>query len=139
MSSVSIPRFGRVKWFNARNNYGFIVDLHDGEELFVHTSDLRPKNTDPNFPKTLYTGEYVEFDVCPSHMPGREKAVNVRGMMSHEPFGGTLLCEMGQLRFTEYSRVQFENQNGPDDGTEEMKESKGIEGVEVVPSGLDCV
>ena len=133
-SLSSPPRVGRVKWFNARHNYGFLVDVRTGAEIFVHVSDLRPKNADPTLQKTLYTGEYVEFDVSPSHVAGREKAANVRGMMSHEPFGGNLLCEMGQLRFTQYSRVQFQASQGTTQGTDGKKMSSTSE-----PTGPDCV
>ena len=94
---------GRVKWYNSRKNHGFIVDLDTGTEVFVHADDLRP--TEAEY-KTLYTGEYVEFKMQPSNRGGADKAAEVTGIR-----GGTLLCDMGHLRFTSYSRMHFDDRD----------------------------
>ena len=125
---MSSSHVARVKFFNARKNYGFLLNVRTGEEVFVHVTDLRPKNTE-TANRTLYTGEYVEYDLAPSHVAGQQKATNVRGVMSHEPFGGTLLCEMGQLHFTHYSREQFDTApvvpvDGPSEEPHELGEGK---------------
>ena len=96
-------RTGRVKWYNSRKNHGFIVDLDTDEEVFVHADDLCPKEADY---KTLYTGEYVEFKMQPSDRGGADKAAEVTGIR-----GGTLLCDMGHLRFTKYSRMHFSDRD----------------------------
>ncbi len=45
---------GKVRWFNDSKGYGFICDS-DGEDLFVHVSELQ--NT-----RTLEEGAKVSFD-----------------------------------------------------------------------------
>jgi cold shock CspA family protein len=106
---------GRVKWFNSRQKYGFLIDLSDAKEIFVHLDDIHPLedlSTNPHAYKTLYTGEYCQFNIAPSDAPHRDdstprfKAVNVTGIKGAAA-GGTLLCDMGKLRFFEYSRMQF--------------------------------
>ena len=61
---------GKVKWFNDRKGYGFIVP-ENGEDIFVHHTGV----TGNGF-KTLQEGAEVEFDI------GKGKkgpsAVNVR-------------------------------------------------------------
>lgn len=47
---------GKVKWFNEKKGFGFIVPDESGEDIFVHYSSLRGL-------KTLREGEKVEFDV----------------------------------------------------------------------------
>ncbi len=49
---------GRVKWFNAKRGYGFIIDTTTSDEIFVHHSSII---TPENVFKTLSQGEYVEF------------------------------------------------------------------------------
>jgi CspA family cold shock protein len=47
---------GRVKWFNRRRGYGFIVVEGSGEEIFVHRTDLQGAYN-------LRDGEEVEFEI----------------------------------------------------------------------------
>jgi CspA family cold shock protein len=46
-----------VKWFDAKKGYGFINHPDDGEDVFVHYSNII---SDDDF-KTLETGQYVKF------------------------------------------------------------------------------
>ena len=74
--------------------------------MFCHIRDIQPKHAVMN--PTLYTGEYVMFSTAPngrdiSGVP-RIKAVNITGVN-----GGTLLCDHGQINYSSYSRVQFNN------------------------------
>ena len=63
---------GKVKWFNAKKGYGFLV-MEDGTEtfdIFVHYSGLNMEGF-----KALKPGETVTFDVIEAEK-GRQ-AVNV--------------------------------------------------------------
>lgn len=60
---------GRVKWFDPRKGYGFLVG-DDGREVFVHYSALEGEGF-----RTLYEGQEVEFDV--ESTPRGPQAVNV--------------------------------------------------------------
>ena len=46
---------GKIKWFNARKGYGFIIG-EDGKEVFVHRTAL-PEGL------ALNDGDEVQFDV----------------------------------------------------------------------------
>jgi cold shock CspA family protein len=88
---------GQVKWFGssgqpnqARSGYGFITicrgDLK-GKDVFVHYSGVRPNNK-PNSYRTLFKGEYVQFDIATSQR-GNLQAINVTGID-----GGLLMCDV---------------------------------------------
>ncbi|RMG55483.1 MAG: cold shock domain-containing protein [Gammaproteobacteria bacterium] len=48
---------GKVKWFNARKGYGFIL-LPDGKELFVHYREIQGQGR-----RNLNDGQEVEFSI----------------------------------------------------------------------------
>ena len=48
---------GKVKWFNPRKGYGFIV-TEDGSDIFVHYANIHGEGY-----KTLNEGDTVEFDI----------------------------------------------------------------------------
>jgi len=48
-----------VKWFDAKKGYGFINHPQDGEDVFVHYSNI---TSDDDF-KTLQTGQSVKFEM----------------------------------------------------------------------------
>ena len=52
-----MPR-GKVKWFDAKKGYGFIVG-EEGEDIFVHYSAIA---TEGSF-KTLEDGADVEYEI----------------------------------------------------------------------------
>ena len=94
---------GRVKFFDWNKKYGFIWDLDRCVDVFVHLSDLCPKRHMGGKKKTLYTGEFVEYNIVPSpSRAGCLKAVEVTGVR-----GEPLLCENGIITFETYSRHQF--------------------------------
>ena len=49
---------GKVKWFDAKKGFGFIVD-EEGEDVFVHYSSI---STEMQF-KTLENGTIVEYNL----------------------------------------------------------------------------
>jgi CspA family cold shock protein len=81
---------GRVKWFDNRKGFGFVNSLTDGSEVFVHHSGL--KSATGVF-RTLYPGEYIEFELTTDSASGRQFAVSVTGVQ-----GGLLLCENTDTR-----------------------------------------
>ena len=61
---------GKVKWFDERKGYGFIV-TDDGKDIFVHHSSIEGTGF-----RTLKEGDDVEFEIEKS--PRGPKASNVR-------------------------------------------------------------
>ena len=49
---------GKVKWFDSKKGYGFIVPDEGGSELFVHHSDIQMDGF-----KKLNDGQAVEYEV----------------------------------------------------------------------------
>lgn len=62
-------RNGRVKWFDSRKGYGFIVQ-EDGSDIFVHYSSIECEGF-----KSLAKGEAVTYNVETKY--GRQVATNV--------------------------------------------------------------
>jgi cold shock protein len=55
---MSERQTGTVKWFNGEKGYGFIAKDDEGDDLFVHYSEI-----DGDGFRTLNEGDRVEFDV----------------------------------------------------------------------------
>lgn len=60
---------GTVKWFNAKNGYGFITRNDTGEDVFVHFSGIGRKNP-RHAMKSLGDGEIVEFNIMATNVTG---------------------------------------------------------------------
>ena len=75
---------GQVSKFFNRKGFGFIRDLNEDKDYFVHNSDIMLKD---NGYRKLYPGEYVSFNIGKKD-DGRDKCVDVRGIL-----GGLLLTE----------------------------------------------
>lgn len=62
---------GKVKWFNNKRGYGFIVPEGQGPDVFVHHTAIKA----PGY-RTLTQGEQVNFDLVLSEKG--PKAENVQ-------------------------------------------------------------
>jgi cold shock protein len=52
---------GKVKWFDNRKGFGFIVQEESGRDVFVHHTSIEGEGY-----KTLKEGEAVNFDLIES-------------------------------------------------------------------------
>jgi len=97
---------GIVKWFNNKAGYGFLTDLEDKKDVFVHHSALNTAEKHYNY---LVEGEYVHYKVEET-TEGEHKfqAANVTGINT-----GPLMCETRHRRSKER-----------DDGWSEVKHKK---------------
>lgn len=64
-----MPR-GKVKWFNEKKGFGFIVDPQVDTDIFVHFSVIE----DDGF-KTLQEGEEVEYELHQDDKGAKAKKV----------------------------------------------------------------
>lgn len=62
---------GTVKWFNDKKGFGFITPEEEGEDLFVHYSQIAGEGF-----KSLKEGQKVEYDVGDGHKG--PQATNIR-------------------------------------------------------------
>ena len=70
---------GKVKWFNNKKGFGFILpegasEADDGNDIFVHFSSIQAEE---NSFRTLYHGEKVEFTIVNGDKGQEAKDVNV--------------------------------------------------------------
>ena len=77
---------GCVKWFNKKKGYGFIQNIQDKTEIFVHHKAICPITDCYHL---LHTGEYVEFDI--STGKNGLQCENVTGIG-----GGKLMCDISE-------------------------------------------
>ena len=64
---------GKVKWFDNKRGFGFIIQ-DQGQDVFVHHSSIQG-----NGYKTLQEGEVVSYDLVPSDKgPKADKVQRVR-------------------------------------------------------------
>ena len=62
---------GKVKWFDSKKGYGFIL-TDDGGEIFVHYTGIVAEGF-----KALTEGQNVEFEIAENERRGRQ-AVEVK-------------------------------------------------------------
>ena len=58
VDSSASRHVGCVKWFDNRKGFGFINNLSNNSEVFVHHTGLNSKE---NCFRTLFPGEYIEY------------------------------------------------------------------------------
>jgi CspA family cold shock protein len=49
---------GKVKWFDSKKGYGFVSNISDDKDYFVHFSEIQTDGF-----KTLEEGQKVEFEI----------------------------------------------------------------------------
>ena len=69
---------GKVKWFNPKKGYGFIVTA-DGRDIFVHYSNISSDGY-----KSLTEGDPVTFDVVEGDKGFRAENVKVQSSAEKE-------------------------------------------------------
>lgn len=112
MSEIAARRIMRVRWFDRRKGYGFLVPTNQALEsdtqehtIFVYHNQLKTMYMDNIF-RMLYTGEYVECDISKDDK-GRTVAQNVTGVQD-----GPLMCEIRALN-AQNSEDGGEDEEGP--------------------------
>ena len=66
-----------VRFFN-RKGYGFIKDLNDDQDYFIHNSEIKCKE---GIYRKLYPGEYVSYNL--TEREGKQVCSDVRGIMGY--------------------------------------------------------
>lgn len=66
---------GKIKWFNYKKNYGFIVG-DDSKEYFIHIKNLNDKKNKLNI------NDIVSFAISKEDSKGRVQAVNVEPVLT---------------------------------------------------------
>ena len=84
-----------IRFFN-RKGYGFVRDLNDNTDYFVHNSEIRVKD---GIYRKLYPGEYVSYDLV--ERDGKQTCSGVRGIM-----GYSLLVENEEHTFRVYPKQE---------------------------------
>ena len=69
---------GKIKWFNPKKGFGFIIPSDGSEEVFVHQTAIQKAGF-----RSLTSGECVEFEIHSEEATGRRKAVQVTTAHSH--------------------------------------------------------
>ena len=82
-----------VRFFN-RKGYGFIKDLNDDKDFFVHNTDIILSNEGY---RKLYPGEYVSYNLV--ERDGKQVCSDVRGVM-----GYPLLVENAEHTYRVYPK-----------------------------------
>ncbi len=63
---------GKIKWFNKKKMYGFIIKDDDGEDIFFHYNNI----SDPMLKSIIADGQNVNFGIMKDEKG--EKAIKVK-------------------------------------------------------------
>ena len=66
-----------IRFFN-RKGYGFIKDLNDNKDYFVHNTDIKCKN---GVYRKLYPGEFISYNLI--ERDGKQVCSDVKGIMGY--------------------------------------------------------
>jgi len=112
-----------IKFFN-RKGFGFIRDLNEQKDYFVWNEDIITKE---GAYRKLYPGEYVSYNIGKNDNDGRDKCIDVRGVM-----GYSLLTENSDHSYRVYpkynSRLKDEDTPRHDEASDnepELEEEDG--------------
>ena len=113
-------RVGRVIRFFNRKGYGFVTDLNDNTDYFVHNSEIRVKD---GIYRKLYPGEYVSYNLV--EREGKQTCSDVRGIM-----GYPLLVENEEHTFRVYPKQEQRQwppsyEDTSDDTDTDMSDNEG--------------
>lgn len=111
-------RVGRVIRFFNRKGYGFVTDLNDNTDYFVHNSEIRVKD---GIYRKLYPGEYVSYNLV--EREGKQTCSDVRGIM-----GYPLLVENEEHTFRVYPKQEQRQWPPSYEDTSDDTDTDGDEG-----------
>jgi cold shock CspA family protein len=109
---MSIQEFGTdvgrvIRFFN-RKGYGFIKNLNDDKEYFVHNSEIKCND---GLYRKLYPGEYVSFNLV--ERDGKQICSLVKGIM-----GCPLLIENEEHTFRVYPKQEHRSWSQPQEDSD---------------------